>query len=245
MRHIAIGCAGILLASFLATPAHAGLIVSIGSTSIAQGGTGSIDVYLGSTADPSMPDQVNDYAFTLQIMPSGAGNLAFSGTQGFAYLNSPQYVFYGDSADYIAGETSPPPIGGTSFTSMTGYTNDSFLGFDNTNSFTPISLSTASGQVLLATLSLDATITSVGETFTVGLVPTSGSGSMAGNSSSYFNVVDSNFNELSAVPFASVSGTVTITAAAVPEPASIVGCLTGAAIVLLAARWSKRRPARL
>jgi len=235
MRQIGIGCLALVLACSLAIPARAGLVVSVGSTSINQGGTGSIDVYLSSTADPTMPDLINDYTFTLQIMPTGPGELQFSTAQSFGYLNQPQYVFSGDSADYVFGTSFPPPVGGFGFPTV--YANDSFLGFDNTNSFNPVSLSTLSGQVLLATLSLDATITSMGETFTVGLVPSSGDGSMAGNASSYFNVVDSDFNELSAVPFTSTAGTVTITASAIPEPASIISGLTGAAIVFLASCW--------
>jgi hypothetical protein len=240
MRRIAIAHLMLALLSLVAAPARAGLVVSIGSTSIVQGGTGSIDVYLSSTASPSMPDQINDYSFTLQILPEGTGNLEFSASQSFGYLNSSQYVFFGDSADYIAGTISPPPVGGFSFTSSGGYNNDSFLGFDNTHSFNPVSLSTSSGQVLLATLSLDASITSAGETFTIALVPDMGSGSSNGGASTYFNVVDSNFNELSAVPFTSSSGAVTIITSAVPEPASIVGCLTAAAIAFLASRRHRR-----
>jgi len=207
-----------------AVPAQADLVVSIGSTTVAQGGTGTLDVYLSSTAPSSTPDQINNYAFTLQITPNTVGNLAFSTSQSFAYLNSSNYVFFGNSADYIAGLTSPPPFGG--IVETTTYANDSFLGFDNTNDFSSVSLSSSSGQVLLATLSLDASITSTGESFTVSLVPTSGRGSSSGGASTYFDVVDSSFNEQSAVPFTSTSGTVMIAAAGVPEPASIISGLT-------------------
>ncbi len=213
----------------LAVPARAELVVSIGSTSVAQGGTGTLDVYLSSTADPSSPDVINDAAFTLQITPDTAGNLAFSASQSFAYLNSGNYVFFGNSSDYTAGLASPPPIGGILETTV--YANDSFLGFDNTNDFGSVPLSTSAGSVLLATLSLDASITSAGESFTVSLVPTTGTGSSIGGANSYFNVVDSNFNEQSGVSFTSTSGTVMITAA-VPEPASIVSGLTGLLILV-------------
>ncbi len=237
-RHIEVGCV-ILLIAGSAVSARADLVVSIASTSVAQGGTGELDVYLGSTASPMTPDIINDYAFTLQITPSTVGNLAFSTSQGFGYLNSSSYVFFGDSADYIAGVSSPPPAGGTPFTSMNGYLNDSFLGFDNTNDFASVSLSTNSGQVLLATLALDASITSAGETFTVSLVPDSGSGSQNTSSSTYFNVVDSSFNEISAVPFTSTSGTMTITPSAVPEPSSIIPGLS--ALAILACCHAQRR----
>jgi hypothetical protein len=213
-----------------AVPARADLVVSIGSTSVAQGGTGTLDVYLSSTVDPSSPDVINDYAFTLQITPNTVGNLAFSVSQNFGYLSVGNYVFFGNSSDDVAGLASPPPVGGILET--TTYANDTFLSFDNTNDFSSDRLSTSSGSVLLATLSLDASITSAGESFTVGLVPTTGSGSSIGGASSYFNVVDSNFNELSSVSFTSTSGTVMITAASVPEPASIVSGLIGLLILI-------------
>jgi hypothetical protein len=238
MRHrIEIGYLLLLLTAVSAIPAQAGLVVSVGSTTVAQGGTGALDVYLSSTAPSSSPDQINDYAFTLQITPNSAGNLAFSATQDFGYLNGSNYVFFGNSADYIAGLVSPPPIGGTPFTTV--YANDSFLGFDNTNDFTSVSLSSSSGKVLLATLTLDASITSAGESFTVSLVPPSGNGSSSSGSGTYFNVVDSNFNELSSVPFTSTSGTVNIVGASVPEPSSIVSGLTG--LLILAGFHAARR----
>lgn len=237
MRRIGIAFLAIALLGLEAVSAQASLVISVGSTSISQGGTGSIDVYLSSTASSSAPDQFNDYAFMLEIMPNTVGNLAFSSSQSFAYLDIPNYIFHGNSADYVAGLTSPPPIGGFPETSV--YANDSFLGFDNAQNFSPVSLSTNSGQVLLATLSLNALQTSAGESFTIALVPTSGSGSMLSGAASYFNVVDSNFNELSAVPFASTSGTVNIIASAVPEPASVVSGLIGA-LLLVACRRRAR-----
>ena len=124
-----------------------------------------------------------------------------------------------------------PPVGGILET--TDYANDTLLGFDNTNDFIPVPLSSSDGRIPLASLTLDASITSTGESFTVSLVPPSGSGSSGeGVAGSYFNVVDSSSNEWSAVPYTSTSGTVTITAAAVPEPAPIVSGRT--ALVILA-----------
>ena len=230
MRHRnEIGYLLLLLTAVSAVPAQADLVVSVGSTTVAQGGTGTLDVYLSSTAPSSSPDQINDYAFSLQITPNSVGNLAFSASQDFGYLNSSNYVFFGNSADYIAGLVSPPPFGGTPFTTV--YANDSFLGFDNTNDFTPVSLSSSSGQILLSTVTLDASITSVGEAFTVSLLPPSGDGSSSSGSGTYFNVVDSNFNEVSAVPFTSSSGTVNIVGASVPEPASIISGVTALLIL--------------
>jgi hypothetical protein len=63
----------------LAVPARAGLIISIGNASVAQGGTGTVDVLLMSTPNSQSPDLINNYAFQLQITNNGADNtqLAF------------------------------------------------------------------------------------------------------------------------------------------------------------------------
>jgi len=136
---------------------------------------------------------------------------------------------FGYRAGYAFGLASPPPIGGTTHTTV--YANDTFLGFDSTNNLSPVSLSSSFGPVLPAALTLDASITSAGESFTVSLVPSSGNGSSSAETGAYFNVVDSNFNEVSALSFTSTSGTVSIITSSVPEPASIVCGLIGAVIV--------------
>jgi hypothetical protein len=217
-----IGCLVIVLAGF-ARPARANFVVSIGSTTVPQGGTGSLDVLVSSTASAASPDQLNNLAFTLQI--TGPNELRFSPTQSFSYLNSAQYIFSGDSGDHTSGLP-----GGT--VANTVYTGDTFIGSDSAASGKPVSLSAASGPVLLAHLSLDATITNVGDSYTIGLVPPSGNGSINSSSFTVFDVFNSSTGaETSAVPFTSNPGTVTITAAAVPEPASIVSGLTGLALL--------------
>lgn len=54
---------------------------------------------------------------------------------------------------------------------------------------------------------------------------------MNSGASSYFNVVGSNSNEVSAVPFTSNPGTVTIGTASVPEPPTLVLALMGLLLV--------------
>ena len=138
-------CLLIALAGF-AVPARADFVISIGSASIPQGGTGTVDVFLSSTASSSSPDLLNNLGFTLQI--TGPHELQFASTQDFSYLNSSQYVFSGDSADQ---NTSSP--GGNVTT--TSYTSDTFVGSDSTFSGNPVSLTASSGQVLLASLSFE------------------------------------------------------------------------------------------
>ncbi len=74
-QRLLVLCLAFPLAGF-AVPARAGLIVSIGNASVAQGGTGTLDVWLASNAVSSSPDLLNNYAFTLQI--TGPNELQFS-----------------------------------------------------------------------------------------------------------------------------------------------------------------------
>ena len=215
-RRIGFWSLAILLAG-LAGQVRADLVISVGSATVPQGGTGTVDVFLSSTASTASPDPINNLAFTLQI--TGPNELMFSTTQGFGYLNDPHYVFSGDSTDQNTSS------GGGSVTT-TSYANDTFIGSDSTFSGNPVSLSSSSGQVLLASLNLDASITNLGDVYTIGLVPGSGDGSINSSASTYFDVFNfSTGSETSAVPFSSMSGTVTIGGAAVPEPASIISGL--------------------
>ncbi len=227
-RRLWVLCLAFPLALF-AAPAQAGsFVISIGSPTIPQGGTGTLDVFLSSKASPSSPDPLNNYAFTLQI--TGPNELQFSPSQSFAYLTSSQYVFTGDSTNQMTSS-----LGGTVATTV--YGNDTFVGNDSTFSSNPVSLSSANTPVLLAALTLDATITNPGDSYTVSIIPASGNGSMngsmGGSSQTFFDVVNfDTVGEISAVSFTSTPGTVTISAASVvPEPASIVSGLTALLIV--------------
>ena len=223
-----------VLLPLIASPARAGFLVSMTSPVIPQGGTGTLDVFLASTASPTSPDLLNNFVFTLQI--TGPNELQFSPSQSFGYLSSSQYIFAGDSS---AQMTSSP--GGTVATTV--YKNDTFVGNDSTSSSNPVSLSSANTPVLLAALTLDAAITNPGETYSISLIPSSGNGLMSSSNQTFFDVF--NFNtggEISAVPFTSASGTVTITGAVVPEPASIVSGLTGMLILAVAAGVRRLRP---
>jgi hypothetical protein len=92
----------------------------------------------------------------------------------------------------------------------TSYTNDTFVGTDSTFSGNPVSLSASSGQALLASLSLNGAITNVGDSYTIGLVPASGDGSINSSTSTFFyNLNFQTDTETSAVPFTSTPGTVT------------------------------------
>ncbi len=66
----------------------------------------------------------------------------------------------------------------------------------------------------------------VGDAFTVSLEPTAGSGSLSASTSTYFDILNGNSTETSYTAYTSTPGTVTITPAAIPEPASIISGLT-------------------
>jgi hypothetical protein len=243
-RSVWIACIAVLLVS-IATPARGDLVVSIGSTSVAEGGSGTVDILLTSTASAILPDMINFYGFKLQITNNGVDNtqLAFSANQDFGYISNvslnPAYVFLGDSS---AAQPPPSPIGAPS---QTVYPNDTFSGGDSTASGNPVSLS-AGTTFLLASLKL-TTLTgappSVNDSFTISLIPPSGNGSSAGNATTFFDNFDFNTGaELSATPFTSTPGTVTIIAAAVPEPASIIYVLS--AMLILGGAQGVRRLGR-
>jgi hypothetical protein len=234
-RRAWVSCVVITLAGF-AIPARADLIISIGNASVKQGGTGSVDVLLTSTASSNAPDLINNYGFQLQITNNGVDNtqLAFSVNQDFGYISNtslhPPYLFLGDSTD---AQPPPSPVGSPG---QTVYPNDTFTGTDSTFSGNPVSLSSGN-TYLLASLTV-TTVTGapplIGDSFTISLVPPSGNGSISTNPNTFFD--NFNFNtgtEISATPFTSTSGTVNI-AAAIPEPASIVPGLTA---LLIVAGW--------
>jgi len=227
-------CLAFCLAGF-AIPARAGLLISIGNASVAQGGTGTVDVLLTSTASSQAPDLINNYGFQLQITNNGADNtqLAFSVNQDFGYISNsslhPAYLFLGDSFD---AQPPPSPVGSPG---QTVYPNDTFTGADSTFSGNPVSLSSGNTYLLasLTVTTLTGASPVIGDAFTIGLVPTSGTGSLFANSNTYFDNFDFNSgSELSATPFTSTSGTVNIVGTAIPEPASIISGLT--ALLILA-----------
>jgi len=200
-------------------PARAGgFMITMNNPTIPRGGMGTLDVLLASNASPSSPDLLNNFTFTLQI--TGPIELQFSPSQSFGYLTNSQYIFAGDSTNAATGSA------GT--VSTTVYKNDTFVGNDSTASGNPVSLSSANTPVLLAALTLDATITNPGDSYTISLIPPSGDGSMNSSLQTFFDVYNSDTGgETSAVPFTNMlPGTVTISAATVPEPGSMALALT-------------------
>jgi hypothetical protein len=235
-----------LLLAGLVVPAQADLVISIQDNSVTEGGSGTVDVFLTSTAGPQNPDLINNYAFQLQITNNGVDNtqLAFSANQDFGYISNtglnPAYLFLGDSF------AAQPPASAIGTPGQTVYPNDTFTGTDSTFSGNPVSLSSGT-TYLLASLTI-TTLTGAapiaGDAFTISLVPNSGTGSLFDNPNTYFDNFDFNSGtELSATPFTSTTGTVNIVGAAVPEPASIISAMT--ALLILSGFHGVRRFRRL
>jgi hypothetical protein len=229
---VSVWCIAFILAA-IAAPARADLLLSIGSASVIQGDAGTFDVLLTSTASSHAPDLINNFGFQLQITNNGVDNtqLAFSANQNFGYLSdatlNPHYVFLGDSIG-----AGPPPSGGIVTTTV--YPQDTFVGFDSTASGNPVTLSSGTTYLLasLTITTLSGAPPMADDSFTISLVPATVDGSMNGSITTFFDNLDFTTGAaLSTAPFKSAPGTVTIVAAEVPEPASIISGLT--AIVVL------------
>lgn len=209
--------ASLMLAGLSIRPAQAELIIDIGSASLAPGSTKTIDVLISSNATDATPDMLNQYGLQLLITTAGSTRLEFGQTQPQGFLNDSTYVFYSNSFSYDFSISA-------SSIATTFVTNDTFNAGDSTSNASTISLSQSSGQKLLAQFQVtsDTTLPPLaGDTFTISLVPSSGTGSASGNASTYFDNYDFDTGkEISSVSFRSNPGTVTIQP--VPEPSSLI-----------------------
>jgi hypothetical protein len=231
-RRLCVCVLSLLVAIFASAPARAGLVVSIDSTTVAAGGTGSVEVEITNNGNSSVA--INTYAIQLVIAPANGTltQLAFSvpTSQQLGYLSDSNYIFVNDSFAAL-----PPPFVG--LPASTVYNYDTFNSTDSTMSGNTVSI--AVGQTELLAILPITTLTQLdpqpGDSFRVSLNPGSGTGSNNGGlASTYFDVLDSNNNETSYVPFTSSSGMVTISPAAVPEPGTLTLALLGIACLALA-----------
>jgi hypothetical protein len=224
---IEIAYLAVLLAG-LATTARADLTVSFQTENptIPTGGTETIGVYVSSSADAGSPDLVNFFQITLGIdQVSGPnGFLQFSPSPSADYVNRPDYIFSGISSGPF------PDVSGPNF--GTFQVSDSSLTLTDDYNYgngDPVALSTASGRRLLASIQVVAPTNqvSVGDVFQIGLI----------SDQSFFQLNDFSMGTVvSDFTFGSSPAGVTITQAAVPEPATNVTALTGA-LLMAAYGW--------
>ena len=200
----------------LGTHARADFVVTIGSAAVAQGGTGTVDVLIRSTGTGG--DKLSSFGFEFQVTPTGPRHLDFRNPQLDAQLGAVNYVFAGDSGDLV----STLPVGAVK--SVSGGTNNQFIGGDDTNSGGDV---TVTSDKLLVRLNLTAATSAapiVGDSFTISLIP------------SAFTDFRSANNAL--IPFTSTPGVVRITG--VPEPSAVLLFAAGAALTLSASTRFRR-----
>ena len=124
LKRIGIGCLAVLLVG-LAQPARADLTVSIapGNATIAQGGTGTINVYATWNPTSGQPSsvQINNFAISLLItqttgVDNTPGFLQFSSSYdpsspnygpNFGFVNGSNYIFYNEMPDSRGPRSSP------------------------------------------------------------------------------------------------------------------------------------------
>jgi hypothetical protein len=191
----------------LAGSLRADIIVSIGSGTVAPGGTGTVDVFLSSTT-PLTPDRLSSFVAQFQITEvTGPGFLRFTPAQPNPFADS-RYVFFGNSFDQHNGL----PL----FTVSTTTTpNDTAVGVDNTFDGSSVPLS---HPFLLGTLRFTADqALPAGDTFAISLNPTA----------STF------LNGLTPIPFSANVGLVEVV---VPEPGTLALLAAGVAALGLARR---------
>ena len=229
----------ILLLGLTATHARADLTITATDANVTPGGTGTMDFSISSTSLTG--DMLQFIQLELQITQvSGTSLLQFSpGADQPVPYNSSSYVFYQNSSD---ASFSLPFWGNPTTTTAA---NDTISGGDI--ALSPVTLSTTSGSFLLATVQFQAQATATfGDTFTIGLVPLNNpTPDQSQQPSTYFE--DQNGTQIA---YTSTPGTVMISSSLltiVPEPASTITGLTGAALFtaygLLRLRRSRRQTA--
>jgi len=199
----------VALVSFFVSQAAIAATISVGSLALAPDGSGEVEVTVTGTSD-----LVNLVGYEFQIDPSAgtSSQLRFV-EEDEAFLSATNYLFSGNSAALDDG--TPSTIGAVSTTTLP---DDTFVGGDSTADFSNL---TINGSRLLVRLAVQHDTgpadpsTTLGDTFSISLVPISGDSSAFAGGSSNTGFVDASFN---GVAFDSTGGTVSIV---IPEPSSL------------------------
>ena len=187
----------ILWQCFGATCAIGGVIVDVRDATMSAGTISFVDVWL--TGDPGDTLEEFGYRFSITGATPQSGDLQFSVVQSNSEVSEagiPPYVFLNDSGGFNADRVGGDPV-------LLG-------GGDILGAGQDLSVD---GTFLLARLELThvGSLTNPSHQFTISLVP----------GSSYFDT-DADTPGVQPLAFTSLSGTVTVNSAAVPEPASFV-----------------------
>lgn len=213
-----------LLIFFFCELAEGDVVITVQDAQINAGGSGTVDVYIsGQTGD-----LLGRFGYELNITGATpqSGDLQFSVIQSGSAQNEsgvPPYVFLGDTdpGNFLATRGS----GGTDPVSL--------IGTDFLATLNDVSIN---GTFLLARLALDhvGTLTGASHNFTISLNPIS-----------LFTVFDQDWdagtnNNYATNQITAISGTVTVNAAAVPEPTGLVLFAISGGVML----WHSRRQRR-
>lgn len=222
----------LLLAFALGLPSatRADFLITVNDLNMAEGAaSATIDVTIES--DNPFGDNLASFGYQFQILQSvGASQLAFGAPLTFGALG-PDYVFAG-----VSTHSSGSALGGVS---TTDYQNDTFTGLGD-DTITPHDNVLVTGQKILTKLVVTPGVIAPveGDVFHIVLVPLAGNYGTFDGSASYF--AD---NTDAGVAFASGTGTVTITAASVPEPGTFALCGIGGLALIASRRFARKRAA--
>jgi len=200
----------------LACSAEAALVITIGTIHLDPGASGYLDVTIQS--DNAIPgDPLQAYGFEYRITRLyGTGRLEFVDPQPTGFLTDSQYVFFGNSFDYV----NTLPVGGVSQTDQPA---DTFIGGDSTNDGENVTVTTTSKLLTrLQVTSAAGLPTQPDDVYQVALIS---------GGSTFFQDKDSND-----ILYSSTSGRVYIT----PEPGSLVAVVSGG-VVLACLGWRRAR----
>lgn len=201
------------------------VFLTIDSTEISPNGTTAVDVSVTGTGQLT---NLIGYEFRITPSVSGTSQLTFE-EEDESFLTATDYLFFGNSAAQTDGNASS-----VASVSTTVLPNDTLVGGDSTADFSDV---TIDGTKSLITLRLqhDAgpanSATTIGNTFSIDLVPTNGDSVDFGNGLSNSGLLDSNFTP---VGLSSNSATITV-AVVIPEPNGMT------ALAMLALGFVSRR----
>lgn len=216
---------GITSTTMLSSTLQAGLIITIGNSSITAGGPGSLDVFIRSD---SGTEQLTDVAFEFRIEPlnGAATQLRFANPQSDAQLADGNYLFALGSLKRDGEASLAIPASAVGAVSTTSYVRDTYIATDSAIPLlSPITVTTTNR--LLAKLDLAPAggllAPVAGDQFRVRL--------QVGPFTEFLNDINS-------IAFSSTPGVVNVIA--VPEPSPVLLLASWAAFSPM---WRRRQQA--
>ena len=201
-------CLFVMAALVLPASAKSDVIVTVQNANLTTNGTGFIDVLISSSVAIEQLAQTT-FVFSIGGSPNLQGSLEFLEELDDLNYSPPNYVFGSATGNFGDFLNSPTEISGSD-TFETGETNATI---------SPIAMTLV--RLNLKHTAIGDPELAVGGSFTVSLnSPVSGDFSSVDDSGTPGDTVDDVFTPLNIDPLSSLTGTITITSAAVPEPST-------------------------